>query len=162
MFEKDACECGINRRTMLAFLFGGAAAVAAYVFRGRHYAGDRQVAEEKAEEEIAIGSFDDYPPGAVREFRGEKIIVLADEDGVYAMSLLCTHKLKLLDYDQDKGEFVCPAHGAIFAKDGTVMRRPATADLPWYRVREKAGKLWVNTGEIVPKGTKTKRPAANA
>ncbi|MCX7934331.1 MAG: Rieske (2Fe-2S) protein [Planctomycetota bacterium] len=161
--DDRACACGISRRTMLAFILGGGAALAAYIFRGRYQAEERPAAEKADKnEEVDIGVFADYPAGTVREFREQKFIVMADDDGIYAMSLLCTHKLKMIDYDRAKGEFVCPAHGAIFAKDGTVMRKPATADLPWYSIREKAGRLLVSVGQIVPKGSKIKRPAENA
>ncbi len=50
-----------------------------------------------------------------------------------AISLTCTHQGCTVQPD-DKGEFHCPCHGAVFNQSGQVVRGPAQRDLPRFKV----------------------------
>lgn len=49
------------------------------------------------------------------------------------ISLTCTHQGCTVAIAED-GKFHCPCHGAVFDKEGKVLKGPATKDLPRYQV----------------------------
>jgi isorenieratene synthase len=55
-----------------------------------------------------------------------------------ALSLTCTHQGCTV-HPNEQGEFHCPCHGAVYDKDGKVLRGPAKRDLPRFKVSEKEG-----------------------
>ena len=80
------------------------------------------------------------------------VAVFRDEQGVFAISRVCTH-LGCIVKDAPHG-FSCPCHGSLFAEDGTVLKGPAPKALPWLAVK-KDGDGWViDEGSSVPTGTK--------
>jgi Rieske Fe-S protein len=60
------------------------------------------------------------------------VILLRDERGVAAISSRCTH-LGCTVTANARG-FECNCHGSAFARDGRVVRGPATTPLAWYLV----------------------------
>lgn len=113
----------------------------------------RAVPEERSGK-VLMGSLADFPPGSVKAFPKEKFIVFHDQDGIYVMSLRCPHKGCLVSFSKgDIGR--CPCHGSLFSAEGVVERGPARKDLVWFFVgKDEEGRLYVDTGVIVPKGTK--------
>ena len=53
-----------------------------------------------------------------------------------ALSLSCTHQGCTVSQQAD-GKFLCPCHGALYDKDGKVLRGPAKRDLTKYKVMQK-------------------------
>ena len=55
-----------------------------------------------------------------------------------ALSLTCTHQGCTVNQQTD-GKFVCPCHGAVYSREGTILQAPAQRNLNSYRVidREK-------------------------
>ncbi len=101
---------------------------------------------------LSIGKPQDYPAGTVKMFPEQKFAVLADAMGVYALSLVCTHKGGPLDYKAGEG-FICQWHGAVFDQAGKVLKAPAREPLPWYEVSLDKEQLWVDLNKTVPAGT---------
>jgi cytochrome b6-f complex iron-sulfur subunit len=95
-------------------------------------------------ESLAAGQAFEPPGHAVAMFR--------DDDGVYAISKICTH-LGCVVRNAGK-DFECPCHGSRFATDGTVTKGPAPRPLPWYRVTRVGKDYVVDEDETVPPGTK--------
>ncbi len=70
---------------------------------------------------------------------------------VYAIEDLCTHDGNALAFDERDQpsklvgyEVECPRHGARFdVRDGSVTRRPAEVDAPWYQARIENGQVQV-------------------
>lgn len=92
------------------------------------------------------------PPGEAFVPPGRSVAVFRDEEGVYAVSLVCTH-LGCIVKPGPIG-FECPCHGSQFATDGSVLRGPALKALPWLRVTVRGNECIVDESAIIPAGTK--------
>lgn len=100
-----------------------------------------------------IGKPGTFPVGTVKQLVEEKAFIFADDDGLYAISSVCTH-LGCIVYKTDWG-FQCPCHGSRYDKDGKVIRGPAPRPLSWYEISQhEDGSLVVNEDEVVSMGTK--------
>jgi cytochrome b6-f complex iron-sulfur subunit len=96
-------------------------------------------------EQIAVGS----------ETRVEEanFFVFRDEQGIYAISGVCTHLGCTIGRSEDG--FACPCHGSHFAVNGEVTRGPAPRALPWLEVGRAAdGQLVVYADNEVPAETR--------
>lgn len=85
---------------------------------------------------------------------GRNVAVFRDEQGVYAISRVCTH-LGCIVKPTEAG-FECPCHGSRYDHDGLVTKGPAPRPLQWLEVKQQAGALYVDEGASVPAGTKVK------
>ena len=85
---------------------------------------------------------------------GRSVALFRDEEGVYAISTVCTH-LGCLVKSGVEG-FECPCHGSRFAPDGTVTKGPAPLPLPWRKVTVSGDNYVVDEETTVPLGTKEK------
>jgi cytochrome b6-f complex iron-sulfur subunit len=85
---------------------------------------------------------------------GRSVALFRDDDGVYAVSTLCTH-LGCVVKPSAEG-FECPCHGSRFAGSGTVTKGPAPRPLPWLKVTTGGAGFVVDEGTIVPAGSKVK------
>jgi len=83
---------------------------------------------------------------------GRSVALFRDEEGVYAVSLICTH-LGCIVKPGGEG-FECPCHGSLFAADGSVLRGPAPKGLPWHAVSLRGAECVIDEDETVPAGTK--------
>jgi Rieske Fe-S protein len=83
---------------------------------------------------------------------GRSVAVFRDPEGVYAISMVCTH-LGCIVKPSASG-FDCPCHGSRFAHDGTVIKGPAPRALPWLAVTVAANTVTVDEDAFVPPGTK--------
>ena len=83
---------------------------------------------------------------------GRSVAVFRDREGVYAISLVCTH-LGCIVKPSATG-FDCPCHGSRFSHDGAVIKGPAPKALPWLSVSVAANAITVDEERSVPSGTK--------
>jgi cytochrome b6-f complex iron-sulfur subunit len=84
---------------------------------------------------------------------GRPVAIFRDADGVYAVSIVCTHLGCVVKADA-RG-FHCPCHGSEFGPDGSVVKGPAPKALAWVAVKPKGkGVYVVDQGKLVPPGTK--------
>ncbi|MBF0339099.1 MAG: Rieske (2Fe-2S) protein [Nitrospirae bacterium] len=101
-----------------------------------------------------IGSPVNFPVGTVKRFDNKGLFVLSDDQGIYAISAVCTH-LGCLVSATGTG-FQCPCHGASFDATGKVTGGPARRALPWFKLTQDAGgSIVVDTSREVSPGTKT-------
>lgn len=92
-------------------------------------------------------------PGEAYEPPGRTVAVFRDEEGVFAVSTVCTH-LGCIVKPAPTG-FNCPCHGSRFGRDGNVMRGPAPKPLIWLEVAKAGeGTYMIDEGATVPLGTK--------
>ncbi len=83
---------------------------------------------------------------------GRSVAVFRDNEGVYAISIVCTH-LGCIVRPTAEG-FECPCHGSAFARDGSVVRGPAPRALTWHSVSASGDTVTVDEDSVVPAGTK--------
>jgi cytochrome b6-f complex iron-sulfur subunit len=83
---------------------------------------------------------------------GRTTALFRDSEGVYAISIVCTH-LGCIVKPTANG-FECPCHGSAYAADGSVVRGPAPRSLDWLKVTTTGGTVIVDEGTTVPAGTK--------
>ena len=91
-------------------------------------------------------------PGEAFVPAGRTTALFRDGDGVYAISIVCTH-LGCIVKPTEQG-FECPCHGSAFAADGTVVRGPAPRPLSWIKVSAAGGTVVVDEGATVAAGTR--------
>jgi Rieske Fe-S protein len=63
-----------------------------------------------------------------------------------AMSNICTHLGCRVRWIDDREEFFCPCHNAVFAKDGTVVSGPPPRPLERFEVKVEEDQLYVLGG----------------
>lgn len=66
-------------------------------------------------------------PGAAHffQFHGKPAVLLQPKPGDYvALSAVCTHLGCVVQWQEAKGEFLCPCHGGRFSSNGTVLGGP--------------------------------------
>ena len=68
-----------------------------------------------------VGSFRDV---GVTPLAEQRLWVYSDDDGLYAISAVCTH-LGCVVLKQETGGFFCPCHGSRFDRDGKILAGPA-------------------------------------
>lgn len=95
---------------------------------------------------------DALQPGEPYVPPGRSVAVFRDQEGVYAISLVCTH-LGCIVRASSKG-FECPCHGSRFAPDGHVIGGPAPKGLPWLAVTLQGAEILVDASTEVQPGTK--------
>ena len=82
---------------------------------------------------------------------GRPVALYRTGDGVYALSLICTH-LGCIVKPLGSG-LQCPCHGSVFGPDGSVKKGPAPKPLVWLKVTGSGGTYVVDEGSAVPMGT---------
>ena len=83
---------------------------------------------------------------------GRSVALYRDAEGVYAVSLVCSHLGCIVKNTGDG--FECPCHGSRFKADGAVVKGPAPRALVWHKVTGKGGNYIVDEGTTVPAGTR--------
>lgn len=83
---------------------------------------------------------------------GRSVAMFRDAEGVYAISLVCTH-LGCIVKPAGEG-FECPCHGSLFTADGGVLKGPAPKGLPWHAVTVSGSDCVIDEDQTVPPGTK--------
>lgn len=59
------------------------------------------------------------------QYRGKPAMVLQAKPGAYvALSAVCTHLGCVVQWQEEKGEFLCPCHGGRFSSAGAVLGGP--------------------------------------
>jgi nitrite reductase/ring-hydroxylating ferredoxin subunit len=95
---------------------------------------------------VRLGALSSIPMGE-HIFFVERLLMVRDQKGLGAMSLVCTHQGCMVqrqesqqrNHSTDKDilkniEYRCPCHGSLFDHQGTVLVPPAQHSLPWYEV----------------------------
>lgn len=83
-----------------------------------------------------VGKRADFAPGVSKIISEQGVRVVANEEGVRAMSMTCTHLGCVVDETPDG--FSCPCHGSKFDADGQVVAGPAPSGLAWLSVSQAA------------------------
>jgi 3-phenylpropionate/trans-cinnamate dioxygenase ferredoxin subunit len=86
-------------------------------------------------------------PGEIRRVEGLAVVLCRTQEGLYALSAVCTHSAaKLATGRIVDACLVCPLHGARFALgSGKVLTGPARSALATYDVEVRDGEVYVRT-----------------
>lgn len=79
----------------------------------------------------------DVPQGGALIFRDERLAVMRDDAGFYALSLVCTHLGCTVVVTEDT--LSCPCHGSRFDRQGKVLSGPADRSLLRMHVELRGG-----------------------
>ncbi len=100
---------------------------------------------------VRLGKPSEFQPGTVAMLPEENVCVIATEEGISAVSLVCTHLGCIVKRAEDG--FDCPCHGSKFGSDGEVVAGPAPRGLPWLAVSQAAdGTLLADRAKEVDAG----------
>ena len=99
---------------------------------------------------VKIASSSDISMGTVKVFPAGRVtglvvslVLIRDSNGLRALQAECPHAGYLVK-DNGGGELICPAHNSLFsAKDGALLRGPASYPLDNYPVTETGGEIFV-------------------
>lgn len=81
---------------------------------------------------LASAAAADVPSGGALLFRSERLALLRDDTGIYALSLICTHLGCTVTVTEDA--LACPCHGSRFDRQGNVLKGPAGRPLERLKV----------------------------
>ncbi len=99
-----------------------------------------------------VGRPEELPPGTKKVLPERQVQLVATEQGVAALSLVCTHLGCIVK--ETEGGFSCPCHGSVFGPRGEVVAGPAPRGLRWLEVSMAAdGNLMVDAKSEVRAGT---------
>jgi cytochrome b6-f complex iron-sulfur subunit len=103
---------------------------------------------------VDLGPVTAFKPNSMTDHtRNAGAFISRTADGLIALSPVCTHQGCTTRYQASSNEFACPCHGAGFAADGNVTRRPGRAPLAAYPLQVKNGHLFVNTNKLIQRSS---------
>jgi cytochrome b6-f complex iron-sulfur subunit len=134
--ERDGTDMERSRRKFLFACLGGFAAAGA---GSALYPVYKYLAPQKTGsigEKVSIPNADVLPGGAkFFDFRGETGVIVRKKSGeLIALSAVCTHLGCIVQWENDKQDFLCPCHAGRYTEDGVVISGPpprALARLPF-------------------------------
>jgi len=98
---------------------------------------------------LTLASPDAYPPGSVTPVPEARAWVIRDDDGLYALTGVCTHLGCTVQQADD--HFECPCHGSRFTLSGSVLTGPAISPLQHVELSlSPDGSLALDTQVVVP------------
>jgi len=100
--------------------------------------------DETQPTDFDIGPAADYPRGSSTVLANIPAVIVHDEKGLRAISLVCTHLG--CTAEEDSQGYACPCHGSRFDRNGTNVQGPAAKPLRKLRIEQtEAGTLRVYT-----------------
>jgi len=96
-----------------------------------------------------IGRPEDITVGTLTVLPAQKVFVVREATGFYAMSAVCTHLGCLAQYEREQNRILCPCHGSRFSTDGRVTQGPAPRPLPRLQLTLERGVLVVDVAKVV-------------
>lgn len=141
------------RRDFLGLSALGSAVAALCVALGGALRLPRAAVVPVASRKYRVALPETLPAGEAFVPPGRSVAIFRDDEGVYAVSRICTHLGCVVMVEADG--FRCPCHGSRFALNGTVTKGPAPKALTWHAVAKVApGTVMIDEGKTVPAGTK--------
>lgn len=140
----DSAGMKTRRRSFLRVLWGivGLAAVAEFCWVGISVllSRSKRQSSNAQEKNILAGKIEDFPPATVTAIpQGRFFLSRLEDGGFLALSRTCSHLGCSLNWDAEKGKFICPCHGSSFSLTGEVLTSPAPSPLDYYPVRIENG-----------------------
>jgi cytochrome b6-f complex iron-sulfur subunit len=83
--------------------------------------------EPSSPTQFNLGAAEEYAPGTRTPIPDAQAILLRDQDGFLALSLVCPHLG--CQVNPEESGFACPCHGSQFGNQGQLVRGPAASGL---------------------------------
>ena len=100
------------------------------------------------------GTPDLYPIDSVTYIPEQQFYILRSQQGLWALSAVCTHLGCITQWKPDANMIACPCHGSKFRRNGTKIEGPAPRPLPRLSLTLTAdGELQVDKSETVPENS---------
>lgn len=72
-----------------------------------------------------------------------KAFIAASNEGLIALSPVCSHLGCLVNWDTNRSEFLCPCHGGRYDMEGRITGGPPPAPLSRLPLEVKGGKVYI-------------------
>ena len=145
----------VSRRDFLGLASIGMAVLASIPVIGGAFRMVKANVRYEESTKFKIGMLEDFPVGSVKKIDDKKVFIFSDENGLFAMTAVCTH-LGCIIFKTEWG-FQCPCHGSQYNGSGKVIGGPAPRSLAWFEISQDIdGTLVVDASKEVSAGTKYK------
>jgi len=135
----------ITRRSFVSWLVKGSLAGSALLGLGALGRFISFGSQPSSPSQVDLGPVENYPPGSRSVATSAAVLVIHDEGGFRALSLVCPHLGCTVSVSEEG--FTCPCHGSRYLPDGSLRNGPASRSLDSLRVEVDAqGHLIVYTG----------------
>lgn len=146
-------DSGVSRRDFLGLASIGAVILSGLSILGGIFRMSKPNVRYEESTKFKIGKAENFPVGIIKKLDDKGIFIFAGDDGIHAISSICTH-LGCIVAIAETG-FQCPCHGSKYNEDGKVISGPAPRSLAWLEISQGVdGSLMVDTAMEVPSGTK--------
>lgn len=97
---------------------------------------------------------DSYPVNSVTFIPDQLVYIMRSQEGMWALSAICTHLGCITQWKPDANMIACPCHGSKFRRNGAKIEGPAPRPLPRVSLTLAAdGELVVDKSETVSENT---------
>ncbi|MCC6746124.1 MAG: Rieske 2Fe-2S domain-containing protein [Deltaproteobacteria bacterium] len=138
-----------ERRRFLALLGGGALGLASLGSTLLTLRFLWPPVEYEEESRFPLGRAESFTPNTVVAIPTHRVYVVRTDEGLYALSAVCTHLGCITRYDPAKRGISCPCHGSRFTEKGEVVGGPAPRPLHRLALLLEDGVVWVDTSKRV-------------
>ncbi|MCL5062329.1 MAG: Rieske 2Fe-2S domain-containing protein [Nitrospiraceae bacterium] len=148
-------KTGISRRDFLGLASLGAVILSSLAVLAGIFRMSKPNVRYEESTRFKIGKPENFPVGTVKKLDDKGVFIFANDDGLHAISSVCTHLGCIVNIAE--WGFQCPCHGSKYNENGKVIGGPAPRSLAWLEIsRNVDGSLEVDTAKEVPIGTKFK------
>lgn len=127
-------ESGITRRNFLSLATKGVLALSGILGLGGLVRFLGFQTEPAGTKQYNLGPAEGFLPGTRVVVAAGQAILIHDDAGLHAYSLVCPHLGCLVEQGEDG--FACPCHGSRFNDDGSLARGPAAEGLRQLRLEQ--------------------------
>lgn len=100
---------------------------------------------------VNAGNPASYPLDSVTLDPVAAIYVIRVQEGLFALTAICTHLGCMTAWKPELGIIACPCHGSRFNREGQKMAGPAPKPLPWLRTWvSDDGDIMVDRSTVIP------------
>lgn len=146
---------GVTRRDFLGLASLGAVILSSLAVLAGIFRMSKPNVRYEESTRFKIGKPENFPVGTVKKLDDKGVFIFANDDGLHAISSVCTHLGCIVNIAE--WGFQCPCHGSKYNENGKVIGGPAPRSLAWLEIsRNVDGSLEVDTAKEVPVGTKFK------
>lgn len=82
---------------------------------------------------VNAGNVEDYSMNSVTMHPAAAIYVVRLTEGIFSLTMICTHLGCMTAWKPELGIIACPCHGSKFSREGQKLAGPAPRPLPWLR-----------------------------